>query len=148
MYNRHGFWSGKLNIFLHNFMLLFFTSIKLWSKVQPKIFVSFLHVHVLACCIVNWTSWGPTYVFWLDRLYQQPFSTLELYLKFSLNRILVYSGFSLDMFHCIYKFFLSGTFCHGRDYTMAMIYRYIFSQYLCEFDSNPRRGASDKSFTL
>ena len=37
----------------------------------------------------------------LSRLNYQRFSTLELYLMFSLYRIPVYSGFNLDKFHCI-----------------------------------------------
>jgi hypothetical protein len=40
-------------------------------------------------------------VFGLYRLNKQRFPTWELYLKFGLYRISVYSGFGLDRFHCI-----------------------------------------------
>jgi len=51
---------------------------------------------------LNWTSLGQTFVFRIDRCLQR-LPTLEIYLKFGLYRILVYSGFGFDRFHNIYN---------------------------------------------
>jgi hypothetical protein len=61
--------------------------------------------------VLNQTSLEPNFLFGINRClaYQVKFTrfsgfpTLGLYIKFSLSRILVYSGFSLDRFYCIYS---------------------------------------------
>jgi hypothetical protein len=55
---------------------------------------------------LNWTSFGPTFVFGIDRCYVNQVNLTKIFyirtIMYGLYRIPVYSGFSLDRLHCKY----------------------------------------------